>query len=148
MVFFAPLLSLAFILAYSASMYLENVFLHGGPAPALPGILPVRALKESESAVDNGSMFSTTYLPIIAFSSVCVTSFCEAGAETSSCLDGSMSFAYNRRGQTLGSGTQCTLRMYVLAFYLKEIKVVTVPPLWKCQLSPRTRHCQVGWREL
>ena len=59
-------------------MYLENVFLHGRPAPALPDILPMSALKESESAVDNGSMFSTTYLSIIAFSSVCVTSFCEA----------------------------------------------------------------------
>ena len=59
-------------------MYLENVFLHGGPAPALPDILPMSALKESESTVDNGSKFSTTYLSIIAFSSVCVTSFCEA----------------------------------------------------------------------
>ena len=39
------------------------------------------ALKESESAVDNRSMFLTTYLPIIAFSSVCFTRFCEAGAE-------------------------------------------------------------------
>ena len=57
-------------------MFLANVYLHGGPAPALPDILPVRALKESESAVDNRSMFSTTYLPITAFSSVCVTTFC------------------------------------------------------------------------
>ena len=58
-----------------------------------PGILPVSALKESESAVDNRSRFSTTYLPIIAFSSVCVTSFLEAWVENSSCscLDSSMS---------------------------------------------------------
>ena len=75
-------------------MYLENVFQHGGPAPAHPGILPMSDLKESESTVDNRSMFSTTYLSIIAFSSVCVTSFYEAGAEKSSfsCLDGSVSF--------------------------------------------------------
>ena len=59
-------------------MYLENVFLHGGPAPALPNILRMSALKESESTVDNGSKFLTTYLSIIAFSSVCATSFCEA----------------------------------------------------------------------
>ena len=52
-------------------MYLENVFLHGGLAPVLPDILPVSAL-ESESAVDDRSMFSTTYLSIIAFSSVSV----------------------------------------------------------------------------
>ena len=65
-----------------------------GPAPALPSILPKRALKESMSTVDNGSMFSTTYLPIIAFSSVCVRNFCEAGAEKNSfsCSDGSVSF--------------------------------------------------------
>ena len=56
-------------------MYLENVCLHGGPAPALLCILPVSALKESESTVDNRSMFSTTYLPIIAFISVCGTCF-------------------------------------------------------------------------
>ena len=42
-------------------MYLENVFLHGGLAPALLGILPVSALKDSDSTVDNWSMFSTTY---------------------------------------------------------------------------------------
>ena len=59
-------------------MYLENVFLHGGPAPALPDILPVSALKESESTVDNRSKFSTTYLSISALSSVCVTRFYEA----------------------------------------------------------------------
>ena len=43
-------------------------------------------------------MFSTTYLPIIAFSSVCVTTFCEAGAEESSCscLDSSVSFCVSR----------------------------------------------------
>ena len=52
--------------------------------PALPGILPMRALKESESTVDNRSMFSTTYLPIIPFRSVCVTNFCETGAKKSS----------------------------------------------------------------
>ena len=45
------------------------------PPPALPDILTISALKESESAVDYRSMFSTTYLPIIAFSSVCVTGF-------------------------------------------------------------------------
>ena len=33
-----PLLSSEFILAYAASMYLENVFLHGGPAPVLPDV--------------------------------------------------------------------------------------------------------------
>ena len=73
-------------------MYLENVFLHGGPAPALPGILPLSAMKESDSTVDYRSMFSATYLFIIEFSSVCVTSFCEAGAEETSfsCLDGSV----------------------------------------------------------
>ena len=73
-------------------------FLHGGPAPALPGISPMRALKESDSTVDNSSMFSTTYLPVIEFSSVCVTSFWEAGAEKSSfsCLDSSVSFFVNR----------------------------------------------------
>ena len=53
-------------------MYLENVSLHGGPAPALPSILPMTALKESESAVDHGTKFLTTYLPIIAFSSVLI----------------------------------------------------------------------------
>ena len=40
-------------------------FLYGGLGPVLPSILPVSALKESDSTVDNGSMFSTTYLPII-----------------------------------------------------------------------------------
>ena len=54
-------------------MYLETE--QGGPAPVLPDILPMSVLKESESAVDNGSKFSTTYLSIIAFCSVCVTSF-------------------------------------------------------------------------
>ena len=48
------------------------------PAPALPGILPMRALKESESTVDNGNTSVQS-----------VSSFCEAGAEKSSfsCLD-------------------------------------------------------------
>ena len=36
--------------------------------PALPDILPMNALKESESTADNGSKLSTTY-HIIAFSS-------------------------------------------------------------------------------
>ena len=38
-------------------MHLENVFLHGELAPALPDILPMSALKESESTVNNGSKF-------------------------------------------------------------------------------------------
>ena len=78
-------------------MFLENVFLHSGPAPALSDILPMRSLKESESTVDNGSMFSTTYLPIIALGSVSFTRFCVAGTEkySFSCLDGSVSFFVN-----------------------------------------------------
>ena len=34
-------------------MYLENVFLHGGPAAALLGISPMRALKESDNWFGN-----------------------------------------------------------------------------------------------
>ena len=121
------------------------------------------------------------------FSSVCVTSLCEAGAEKSrfSCLDdvapwpSSLAELMLATPGLLSSSTvwttvllatsvveasaveRCFIRRkllttdvdkhfavghdehftYVLAFHQKEIKVVSVLPLWKRQLSLWTRHC-------
>ena len=108
-------------------------FLHGGPAPALPGILPMRALKESESPVDNSSMFSTTHLPIAAFNSVCVTTFWEADAEKSrcSCSDSSVSF-FVSRAHVSHTWPAVITNSVNNGVYLREpitITYVVVPPL-------------------
>ena len=71
-----PLPSSAVILGYVASTYVFRKCLSAWRTGSCsPRYFASEALKESESTVDNGSKFSTTYLPIIAFSSVCVKVF-------------------------------------------------------------------------